>query len=126
MVELIDAISCVVYVCYMQYIGRCLDFTFLPVASNDNDDLLSLTFPSAELIVIRKIKDMLMQENTKSGILLSSRTERGFFQEVIDAERYIILRYFTLNAPEATLRKLKRHILDNYLLPKRKKVKVIT
>jgi len=105
----------------MQYIGQCLNFTFLPVASNDNDDLLSLAFPAFELSVIRKIKNDLYKENQETGILLSSRKERNFFQEVTDAERYIMLRYFTHNAPEDMLRSLKRHILNKYLFPRRKR-----
>jgi hypothetical protein len=51
-------------------------------------------------------------------MLLKSARERRFFQEVLDAERYIMLRYFTKSTPEATLRALKRHILDRYLCPK--------
>ena len=105
----------------MQYIGQCFNFTFLPVASNDNDDLLSLPFPAFELAVIRKIKNELYRENAETGILLSSRKERHFFQEVTDAERYITLRYFTHNTPEYVLRQLKRHILNKYLFPRRKR-----
>jgi hypothetical protein len=105
----------------MQYIGRCHDFIFLPVASNDNDDLLSLPFPEFELSVIREIKRDLCRENAHSGILLKSRKERRFFQEVSDAERYIVLRYFTQNAPEQLLRNLKRHILNSYLFPRKKR-----
>lgn len=107
----------------MQYIGRFLNFTFLPVASNDNDDLLSLPSPSADLHVIREMKKMLRVENSDTGILLCSRKERRFFQEIIDAERYILLRYFTINAPEKVLRSLKRHILDTYLSPKSRRRK---
>jgi hypothetical protein len=105
----------------MQHIGRCFNFTFLPVASNDNDDLLALAIPSADLAFIRDIKLEMRNENALSGLLLSSRKERRFFQEVVDAERYIIMRYFTRNASEDALRKLKRHILDNYLFPRLKK-----
>ena len=105
----------------MQYIGRCLNFTFLPVASNDNDDLLSLPFPEFELAIIREIKRDLCRENAQSGVLLQSRKERRFFQEVTDAERYIVLKYFTHNTPERVLRKLKRHILNNYLFPRKKR-----
>jgi hypothetical protein len=103
----------------MQYIGCCLNFNFLPVASNDNDDLLALAFPSFDLALVRDIKYALKEENTKSGVLLSSRKERRFFQEVLDAERYILLRYFTNGASEAVLHKLKRRILDSYLFPRR-------
>lgn len=105
----------------MQYVGSSLNFPFLAVASNDNDDLLSLCFPSFDLAIIREIKDDLKAENASSGILLCSRKERRFFQEVVDAERYILLRYFMVNTPEITLRRLKRHILDNYLFPKNKR-----
>jgi hypothetical protein len=105
----------------MLYIGRCLNFTFLPVASNDNEDLLALPFPSFDLAFIQEIKDSLRIENAYTGILLSSRKERHFFQEVTDAERYILLRYFTVNTPEIILRRLKRHILDTYLSPKIKR-----
>lgn len=105
----------------MQYVGYCYDFTFLPAASNDNDDLLALSVPSYDLAFIRDIKRHLRQENAQSGILLSSRKERRFFQEVVDAERYIMLRYFTLNAPESVLRSLKRHILDHYFFPRMKR-----
>lgn len=107
----------------MQYIGQCLNFTFLPVASNDNDDLLALPFPAFELAVIREIKKELWRENSETGMLLSCRKERRFFQEVSDAERYIILRYFTHNTPEQVLRHLKRHILNNYLFPRKRKRK---
>lgn len=103
----------------MQYIGKCLNFTFLPVASNDNEDLLALPFPALDLALIRAIKRELHEENKETGILLCSRKKRRFFQEVIDAERYILLRYFTVNTPEMILRHLKRHILDRYLFPKR-------
>jgi len=107
----------------MQYVGQCLNFIFLPVASNDNDDLLSFAFPSFDLAIIREIKDELHAENAETGILLNSRKQRRFFQEVVDAERYILLRYFTSGTPENTLRRLKRHILDNYLFPKRRRRK---
>lgn len=105
----------------MQYIACCHNFTFLPVASNDNDDLLALAIPSFDLAFIRDIKYELRLENAQSGILLRSRKERRFFQEVVDAERYILLRYFTVNVPELTLRRLKRHILDQYLFPRLKR-----
>jgi len=106
------------YGAFMQYIGSFLNFVFLPAASNDNDDLLSLAFPSADLAVIREIKYSLREENIMTGRLLTSRKERRFFQEVVDAERYIMLRYFSVDTPEIILRNLKRHILDNYLFPK--------
>ena len=119
----IDATYSLIYGKFMQYIGCCLNFNFLPVASNDNDDLLALTFPSFDLALVRDIKYALKEENTKSGVLLSSRKERRFFQEVLDAERYIMLRYFTVGAPQDVLRSLKRRILDSYLFPRRCKNK---
>lgn len=105
----------------MQYMGQLLNFTFLPVASNDNEDLLDFSVPSADLSVIRRLKRELTLENAETGMLLQSRKARHFFQEVLDAERYILLRYFTLNAPEEVVRQLKRHILDAYLFPKMKR-----
>lgn len=105
----------------MQHLGYCLNFHFLPAASNDNEDLLSLPFPAFDLALIREIKRQLHFANRESGVLLNSRRERRFFQEVVDAERYILLRYFSFNTPELTLRKLKRHILDNYMFPKKRR-----
>jgi hypothetical protein len=105
----------------MQYVGRCLNFNFLPVASNDNDDLLSFAIPSFDLSIIRDIKRELREENAETGVLLCSRKDRRFFQEVVDAERYILLRYFSMDTPEITLRRLKRYILDHYLFPKMKR-----
>lgn len=105
----------------MQDVGRCLNFTFLPVASNDNDDLLAFAAPSVDLSLIREIKNDMRIENAETGILLCSRKERRFFQEVVDAEKYLLLRYFTINTPEIILRRLKRRILDRYLVPKRKR-----
>jgi len=105
----------------MQYVASCLNFVFLPVASNDNDDLLSFAFPSFDLSVIREIKSELRAENTQTGMLLCSRKDRRFFQEVVDAERYILLRYFTQSTPEETLKRLKRYILDTYLFPRKKR-----
>jgi hypothetical protein len=110
----------------MQYVGRCLNFTFLPVASNDNDDLLAFAVPSFDLSIIRGIKHEMREENAETGMLLCSRKDRLFFQEVVDAERYIVLRYFTNATPEEVLRRLKRHILDNYLFPKIKRRKKTT
>lgn len=105
----------------MQDIGQCRNIIYLPVASNDNEDLLSFTFPLLDLAFIRELKNDLRMENAENGILLHSRRQRRFFQEVIDAERYIMLRYFTFNVPEDMLRRLKRHILDHYLFPKPRK-----
>lgn len=105
----------------MQYLACCLNFIFLPVASNDNDDLLSFAIPSIDLSLIRDIKRELREENAETGILLNSPKARHFFQEVLDAERYILLRYFTAHAPETTIRQLKRQILDRYLFPKMKR-----
>jgi hypothetical protein len=115
------AICSLVYSATMQYVGRCLNFIFLPVASNDNDDLLSFALPHHDLALIQEIKDDLRYENALTGMLLRSRKERKFFQECVDAERYILLRYFTFDTPELTLRKLKRYILDTYLMPKNKR-----
>jgi hypothetical protein len=54
-------------------------------------------------------------------MLLRSPRVRRFFQEVLDAERYLMLRYFTSHVPEDTIRALKRHILNTYLFPKKKR-----
>jgi hypothetical protein len=105
----------------MQYIGRCHNFVFLPVASNDNDDLLALNSPCYDLSLIRKIKWQLLTENMETGMLLASRKERRFFQEILDAERYIVMRYFTKGAPEEAIRALKYYIISSYLCPKRKR-----
>ena len=105
---------------YMQYVGRYLNFIFLPVASNDNDDLLAFASPSVDLAFIREIKHDLREENAATGVLLSSRKQRRFFQEVMDAERYILLRYFTFGASDEA-RRLKRRILDRYLAPRQKR-----
>src|SRR5688572_4881437 len=105
----------------MPYIGQCLNFLFLPVASNDNDDLLALTSPAYELSLIRELKRSIREENAVSGILLQSPRERKFFQEITDAERYILLRYFTCNVPETLLRQLRRHIMNTYLFPRRRR-----
>ena len=110
----------------MQYVARCLNFTFLPVASNDNDDLLAFAAPSFDLSIIREIKCELRADNAETGSLLSSRRDRRFFEEVVDAERYIVLRYFAHATPEVILRRLKRHILDKYLFPKKKRRKAKT
>lgn len=122
----VDATYRLLYSAIMQYMGWFLNFNFLPVASNDNDDLLALPFPSFDLALVRDIKHALKEENTRSGVLLSSRKERRFFQEVLDAEHYIMLRYFTVNACEDLLRRLERRILDSYLFPRRKKQKKST
>ncbi len=105
----------------MQDVGFSLNFTFLAVASNDNEDLLSFAIPTVDLSLIRTLKRELREENAKTGMLLHSAKARRFFQEVLDAERYITLRYFTAYTPEDTLRQLKRHILDSYLFPKMKR-----
>ncbi len=96
---------------------------YLPVASNDNEDLLAFTFPLFDLAFVRELKNDLKSENAATGILLQSRKQRKFFQEVIDAERYILLRYFTSNVSEDMIRSMKRHILDHYLFPKAKRRK---
>ena len=111
------------YIATMQDVVNFLNFIFLPVASNDNDDLLALPQPSVDLAIIRALKREMREENAANGLLLRSRKQRRFFQEIIDAERYIILRYFSVATPEILLRRLKRHILDNYLSPKRRRKK---
>jgi hypothetical protein len=105
----------------MQHIGQSLSFTFLPVASNDNEDLLSFSIPSADLSFVQSIKHELQLENAVTGMLLHSKKSRKFFQEVVDAERYIMMRYFSANPCEQAIRELKRHILDEYLFPKKKR-----
>ncbi|MDX1974422.1 MAG: hypothetical protein SFT92_01975 [Rickettsiales bacterium] len=107
----------------MQNLAQFLNFFFLPVASNDNEDLLALRSPSCDLALIRELRDELLAQNALNGILLRSRKERRFFQEISDAERYILLRYFTPNAPQQVIEELKRHILNNYLIPRRRKKK---
>lgn len=107
----------------MQYIGQCRNVIYLPVASNDNDDLLDFPFPAVDLAFVRELKKDLRLQNAESGILLQSRKERLFFQEVVDAERYLLMRYFMSNVPEDSIRELKRYILDHYLFPKPKRRK---
>jgi len=94
---------------------------FLPVASNDNDDLLALDTPFYDLSLVRKMKRYLLEENMATGKLLSSRRERRFFQEILDSERYIVLRYFTSGASEESIRALKYYIVSSYLCPKKKR-----
>ena len=105
----------------MQDVGFSHDFTYLAVAANDNEDLLSFAIPTIDLALIRTLKRELREENAQTGILLSSAKARHFFQEILDAERYITLRYFTAYTPESILRELKRYILDHYLFPKKKR-----
>ena len=107
----------------MQYVGVVQDLQFLPVASNDNDDLLDLSDPADELYLLRALKSILQKENSETGMLLRSRKERFFFQEILDAERYILLKYFTITPQESLIRNLKRHIMDTYLFPKRRRKK---
>lgn len=104
----------------MQYVDRFHGFDFLPVASNDNDDLLAIDTPENNLNLIRLIKQEMREENAKNGLLLRSRRKRKFFQEIVDAEYYILLRYFSLKPDYLVIQKLKRHILDHYLFPKTK------
>ncbi len=104
----------------MQYIGQCRNVIYLPVASNDNEDLLEFAFPAVDLAFVRELKKDLRQQNAESGILLWSRKERRFFQEIMDAERYLLMRYFMYGVPEESIRELKRYILDHYLFPKTK------
>ncbi|MEZ5691076.1 MAG: hypothetical protein R3D71_05375 [Rickettsiales bacterium] len=94
---------------------------FLPVASNDNDDLLALSSPFLSLTLVREMKNYMLYENSVSGVLLYSRKERRFFQEILDSERYILMRYFSTNVKEENILFLKRYIIDNYLYPKIKR-----
>lgn len=105
----------------MQHIGQCFSFNFLPVASNDNDDLLSFSIPSVDLTFVQSLKYELQLENAATGILLHSKKSRKFFEEVVAAERYIMLRYFSCNPSQEAIRRLKRHILDTYLVPKKRR-----
>jgi len=102
----------------MQYVDRFHSFDFLPVASNDNDDLLAIAAPETNLSIIRSLKNEMREENAENGLLLRSRRKRRFFQEVLDAEYYILMRYFSVTPNHAMMQKLKRHILDHYLFPK--------
>ena len=101
----------------MLHIGCFSDITYLAVASNDNDDLLAPSSPAQELYLIKLVKALVREENAITGELLRSQEERRFFQEILDAERYLTLRYFTFNTPKDVVNKLKRHILDTYLSP---------
>ena len=100
---------------YIEHIGR---FIFLPVASNDNDDLLAIESPHHNLAFIRGMKREMQDENAQDGLLLRSRKKRRFFQEIQDAENYILMRYFSSTTDIAHLNRLKRHILDRYLFPR--------
>ncbi|MDX2073585.1 MAG: hypothetical protein SFX19_04370 [Alphaproteobacteria bacterium] len=102
----------------MQYVDRFHGFDFLPVASNDNDDLLAIDTPEKNLTFIRSLKYEMREENAHDGLLLRSRKKRKFFQEILDAEYYILLRYFSAQPDMELLQRLKRHILDHYLFPK--------
>ena len=102
----------------MQYVDRFHGFDFLPVASNDNDDLLAIDTPHSNLSLIRSLKHEMREENAQNGLLLRSRKKRKVFQEILDAEDYILLRYFSQEPNHSLLRKLKRHILDHYLFPR--------
>lgn len=106
----------------MQYVDRFHSFDFLPVASNDNDDLLAIDTPEKNLNFIRSLKDEMREENAQDGLLLRSRKKRKFFQEILDAEYYILLRYFSAQPDAQMLRRLKRHILDHYLFPRMRTV----
>jgi hypothetical protein len=106
----------------MQYVDRLHSFDFLPVASNDNDDLLAIAAPESNLDFIRSLKHEMREENALDGLLLRSRKKRKFFQEILDAEYYILLRYFSATPNRPVMQKLKRHILDHYLFPKIKPV----
>ena len=102
----------------MQYVDHFLGFDFLPVASNDNDDLLDICSPNVNLSHIRSVKKEMRDENARSGTLLRSRKRRKFFQEITDAEYYITLKYFSPRADQRVMHKLRRYILDHYLFPK--------
>lgn len=106
----------------MQYVDRFHSFDFLPVASNDNEDLLAIDAPEANLSMIRSMKEEMREKNAQDGLLLRSRRTRKFFQEVLDAEYYILLRYFSVAPDHSVMRRLKRHILDHYLFPKARPV----
>ena len=106
----------------MQYVDRYHSFDFLPVASNDNEDLLAITTPEQNLSLIRSLKYEMREENAQDGLLLRSRKKRKFFQEILDAEYYILLRYFSVQPDALLLRRLKRHILDHYLFPRMRPV----
>ena len=108
----------------MQYVDGCFSFHFLPVASNDNDDLLAIDAPHSNLDLIRRLKEDMRAENAANGLLLRSRKQRRFFQEIVDAELYILLRYFSVMPDRAMMARLKRRILDLYLFPKLKPVPV--
>ena len=56
----------------------------------------------------------------KADEVLTCALERRFFQEIMDAERYLLMRYFMYGVPEEAIRELKRYILDHYLFPKTK------
>ncbi len=101
----------------MLNIGCSQNIAFLAVASNDNDDLLAPECPETELHLIKLVKALVRRENAETGLLLSSQEERKFFDEILDAERYLTLRYFTRNVPKEILGKLRRRILDTYLSP---------
>lgn len=102
----------------MQDVDHFYGFDFLPIASNDNDDLLAIATPEQNLTFIRYLKHEMLEENAQDGLLLRSRRKRRCFQEILDAEDYILLRYFSRQPDMALLRRLKRHILDHYLFPR--------
>ncbi len=120
---MLESICGLLYSIFMQYIGQCRNVIHLPVASNDNEDLLYFPFPAVDLAFVRALKNDMRLQNSESGILLHSRKERLFFQEIIDAERYLLMRYFMYNVPEESIRELKRYILNTYLFPKPRKRK---
>ena len=55
---------------------RFTRFDFLPVASNDNDDLLAIETPEKNLDYIRSLKWEMREENARDGLLLRSRRRR--------------------------------------------------
>ena len=113
-----------IYSAPMLYLGCCLNVAFLAAASNDNEDLLDFATPAANLSLIREIKSELREDNARTGVLLRSRKNRRYFEEVVDAERYLLLRYFSCHTPQALLDRLKRRILDRYLFPRARKRRV--
>ena len=106
----------------MQYVdhlhGFSWGFDFLLVASNDNDDLLATASPEEYLNVLRSLIDEMLATHRDTGILLRSRRRRRTFQQLLDAQRYVLLRYFSAKPDMVMLGKLRRYLLDRYLMPR--------
>jgi len=102
----------------MRYLDFFHRFPTLQVAVNDNEDLLAIDSPEMNLAFIRSMKREMQSENAHNGLLLRSRKKRRFFQEILDAETYILMRYFNVGLEPVRLNRLKRHILDRYLFPR--------